>query len=331
MRKVQEFAIEQPDEIMLALVSATDALTHFQGDAAIVRSLLEISEGIDEMRRLHLDRHGRELQLVMFSDHGNAEEKVRRTGGFKQALRDAGLRPAKRLESPDQVVTVTYGMVGYGVLYVDQSNAERAARAMLGDRSVALAAWRVGDDELRLVTKSGEASIRWRDRPSRRELAYTSLRGDPLSMLETQNWMRAAGVMDDEGFASRDDWFEWRAFAEYPDAVSRLVDSLDGAWVSNSASVIFSLEPGYGWGVKAAQVGAWLRAGPLDATHGSLDRESSWGFFMTSDTDIETPRAVRADRALARWADASRCTSASLIHLGHGHHDLLHLPTIIDP
>jgi len=331
IRKVQDLALEHPDEIMLALVSATDALTHFQGDAAIVRALLEISERIDEMRRLHLDLHGRELQLVMFSDHGNADEKVRRTGGFKRALRDAGLRPAKRLESPDQVVTVTYGMVGYGVLYVDPSSAERAARAMLHDRSVALAAWRVGDEELRTVGKSGEASIRWRDRPSRREFAYTTLRGDPLGMLEIQNRMRIAGVMDDEGFASRDDWFEWSAFAQYPDAVSRLVESLDGAWVSNSASVIFSLEPGYGWGVKAAQVGAWLRAGPLDETHGSLDRESSWGFFMTSDPDIETPRAVRADRALTRWADASQCTSASLIHVGLGHHDALHSPTIIGP
>ena len=331
LKKVQQFALEQPDEIMLALVSSTDALTHFQGDAAIIRTLLEVSKQIEEMRRLHLDLHGRELQLVMFSDHGNAEEKVRRTGGFKQALRDAGLRPSKKLESPDQVVTVTYGLVGYGVLYVDPSNAERAARAMLDDHSVALAAWRVGDDELRIVSKIGEASVRWRDHPSRRELAYTTTSGDPLGMLEVQNQMRNAGVMDDDGFASRDDWFEWSAFADYPDAVSRLVESLDGAWVTNSASVIFSLKSGYGWGVKAAQVGAWLRAGPLEATHGSLDRESSWGFFMTSDPNVETPRAVRADRALVPWADASECTTASWIHVGHGHHDAFHSPSVIDP
>ena len=331
IKKVQKFALEYPDEIMLALVSATDTLTHFQGDEAIVRSLLEISDSIEDLRRRHLELYGRELQLVMISDHGNAEKKVHRAGELEKALRQAGLRPSKRLEAPDQVVAVTYGLVGYGVLYVDPSNAERAARALVEDPSVTLAAWPAGESELRVVSKSGEASIRWRDLPSRRELAYTPLVGDPLSMAETLDRMQIAGVVDDDGFASRDDWFEWSAFARYPDSVARLVDSLDGVWVSNSASVIFSLEPGYGWGVKAALVGAWLRAGPLEATHGSLDRESSWGFFMTSDPEVETPRAVRADRALVRWAEASKCASVSWIHGGHGHDDAVHSPTFIGP
>jgi hypothetical protein len=331
LKKVQQFALEYPDEIMLALVSATDTVTHFQGDAAIVRALLEVSESIAELRRLHLDLYGRELQLVMFSDHGNAEKKVQRAGELEKTLRQAGLQPSKQLGAPDQVVTVTYGLVGYGVVYTDPSNVEKAARALVGDQSVALAAWRVGASELRVISKTGEASIRWRDLPSRRELAYTPVHGDPLSMLEARAQMFDAGVMDEQGFASRDDWFEWSAFAQYPDGVARLVDSLDGAWVSNSASVIFSLEPGYGWGVKAALVGAWLRAGPLEATHGSLDRESSWGFFMTSDPEIETPPAVRADRALVPWAKASECSSISWIHVGHGHEDGLHSPSLSGP
>lgn len=331
LKKVQKFALEDPDEIMLALVSATDTLTHFQGDDAIVRSLLEISESIEELRRLHLELHGRELQLVMFSDHGNADRKVKRAGNIEKTLKQAGLQLSKRLGSPNQVVTAAYGLVGYGVLYSDPNTAEKAARALAGDPSVALAAWPVNTTELRVVSRNGEASIRWQDLPSRRELSYTPLDGDPLSMVETCDRMLAAGVMDDQGFASRDDWFEWSAFAQYPDAVSRLVDSLDGAWVSNAASVIFSLEPGFGWGVKAALVGAWLRAGPLDETHGGLDRDSTWGFFMTSDPDIETPRAVRADRALVRWADESECTSMSWIHVGHGHDDALHSPRLIGP
>lgn len=331
LKKVRKFALENPDEIMLALVSATDTLTHFQGDDAIVRSLLEVSDSIEELRGLHLRLYGRELQLVMFSDHGNADHKVKRASGLENTLKQAGLKLSKRLGSPDQVVTAAYGLVGYGVLYAEPATAERAARALTDDPSVSLAAWPVSAHELRVVSKSGEASIRWRDLPSRRELAYMPLVGDPLSFLEVLDRMRAAGVVDDDGFASRDDWFEWTAFAQYPDAVSRLVDSLDGAWVSNSASVIFSLEPGYAWGVRAAQVGAWLRAGPLDETHGSLDRDSSWGFFMTSDPTIDTPRAVRADRALVPWADASECASISWIHVGHGHDDALHSPTILGP
>ena len=99
-----------------------------------------------------------------------------------------------------------------------------------------------------------------------------------------------------------------------------MVESLNGAWVSNAATVIFSFEPGYAWGIKSAHIGAWVKAGRLEATHGGLDRESTWGFFLTSDPDLETPPAVRADLALRDWARASYCTTASLIHFGtHGH------------
>jgi hypothetical protein len=329
MASVGEFVLERPDELMLALVSATDALTHFQGDDAIVRTLMEISESIEELRRQHRELYGRDLQLVMFSDHGNADHKVHRVAGLEKTLKQAGLRPSKKLDGTDRVVGVTYGLVGYGVLYTDPSAAERAARALTLDESVSLAAWRSGEAEMTVVSHDGEATIRWRERSSQRELAYLPTHGDPLGMAGVRDRMRDAGLMDDDGFASRQAWFDWSAFERYPDAVARLVDSLDGAWVSNSASVIFSLRKGYGWGVKAAQVGAWLRAGPLDETHGSLDRESSWGFFMTSDPHLATPRAVRADSALLPWAEGGECLSASWIPVGHGPHDALHAPRLI--
>jgi hypothetical protein len=330
MEHVEEFVMSSPDDLMLALVSSTDMLTHFHGDKAIVPLIVEFSSRIEELRRRHEELFGRPLRLVMLSDHGNAPRKVHSPGGIKRILREAGLRPAKQLEQPEDVVTVTYGVVGYGVLYLDRQFAERAARAILEHEGVQLAAWMTGDQEMRLVSADGEARINWRNGPPRRYLAYRAERGDPLLLLETQARMAEAGLIDADGYASRDDWFDWSAYGEFPDAPARLVDSLDGTFVSNAATVIFSFEPGYAWGVKPAQVGAWLKAGRLEATHGGLDRESTWGFFLTSDPQVQEGGAVRADRALARWAADAACTTASVIHLGESD-GWIHSPRVVDP
>ncbi len=315
----------------MALVSSTDSLTHFQGRAATVRLVLELSDRIEQLRHRHEERFGRPLRIVMLSDHGNVGHKVRRPSGMKRLLKDAGLRPSKHLEGPDDVVGVTYGVVGYGVLYLDPVHAERAARAVLNHPGVHLAAWRQGGHELRLVSKDGEASLLWRDGRPHTYYAYEEHEGDPLHLIEIERLMRIAGVMDEHGFASRDDWFEWTAFSDYPDSPTRLVESLNGAWVSNAATVIFSFEPGYAWGAPAAHLGAWVKAGRLEATHGGLDRESTWGFFITSDPDLEVPTAVRADLALDQWAKASYCTTASLIRFSGDGHERLHGPRVAAP
>ncbi len=319
MNHVEEFVLNSPDELMMALVSSTDSLTHFHGDRAIVDLLRRFSDQIEQLRHRHQEIYGRPLRLIMLSDHGNVQRKVHRPGRVKAVLKQAGLRPRKRLEGPDDVITVTYGVVGYGVLYLDPRRAEKAARAMLEHPGVHLSAWLTGPHELRMVSVEGEARNRWRDTPTTRLLAYDVAAGDPLGALDARGALERAGALDPDGFATREDWFEVTAFSRLPDAPARLVESLDGTWVSNAATVIFSFEPGYAWGIKSAAVGAWFKAGRLEATHGGLDRESTWGFFLTSDPESRVEPAIRADRALSRWAAMSYCTTASLLEFVGAH------------
>ena len=313
LRHIERWALEAPDDVMLALLSSTDALTHLCGDDALVRVLVEFSERLDELRRRHRETRGRPLEVVLLSDHGNTGPKVRRPEGLARTLRRAGLRPAGHLQRPGDVIAPTYGIVGYGALYLEPHHAETAARAILEHEGVFLAAWKRDEHVVTLVTRDGEGRIEWRDGPPGRFLAYRPVDGDPLGLGSTMARMRQAGVLDAQGYASRSDWFDWTALERYPDAVARLVDSLDGVWVGNAATVIFSFEPGYAWGLKPAEVAAWIRAGRLEETHGGLDRQSSWGFFTASDPARDSPPAVRAERALAAWAPADPCTTASLM------------------
>ena len=318
MHHVARWVLETPDDVMLALISSTDPLMHFKGEDAVVDLLVEFSREIEDLRRGHERRERRPLDVVLLSDHGNAGGKVRRPDGLLRMLRRGGLSPAKRLGGPDDVIAQSFGIVGYGALYLDPSRAERAARIVLEHRGVGLAAWLEGESELRLLTDAGSAEIEWRSDRSGERMAYRPDRGDPFDLAATLAHMRQAGRLDAQGFASREDWFEWTARDRYPDGVARLVDSLRGTWVGNAATVIFSYEPGYAWGLKPAEVAAWIRSGRLEATHGGLDRESTWGFFMTSDPDLPTPPAVRAERALTRWSSAAGCSTAALLEFTGG-------------
>jgi hypothetical protein len=308
LRKVRELVLDSPSELMLAHIAATDSLTHFRGDDRITGVVLHVSEQVREWQTEHLDRYGRPLQVVLLSDHGNTQGKVRSKGGLKSVLKDAGLRPAKRLEGPEDVVPLTYGVVGYGALYLDRRHAETAARAVLDYPGVHLAAWVVGKGELRLLSSAGEASIRWREGPSERRLVYDPGDADPLQLSHIVLALEEEEKLDTDGFASETDWFEASAAAAFPDAPRRLVDALDGTYVLNAATVVFSLDPGHAWGLKSARFGAWVLGGKLEATHGGLDRDATWGFFLASDSSTPadgTP--LRADQALADWTGRGPC------------------------
>lgn len=322
--QVEALVLEHPSELMLALVSATDSLTHFHGDDAIVSVVRRIAERVDALARAHEQRYGRPLRVVMLSDHGNVEQKVRTPGLTRDLLREAGLQPVRSLEGERDVVGVTYGVVGYGALYLDPKLAETAARAVLGHPGVHVAAWTSAEDEVRLVSRAGEARIRWRERLGQLELAYDVDRGEPFGYAAIRAGMRDQGLFDDEGFASAEDWFEWTALSEYPDALRRLVNSLTGTWVATPATVIFSFYPGWAWGAQAAQAGAWLLGGKLEATHGALDRESTLGFFLRSDGEAPPELVLHAERVLAEFADLAPCMDASLFDGGACAHSTLH-------
>ena len=123
-----------------------------------------------------------------------------------------------------------------------------------------------------------------------------------MRLIESVGRMADDGVFDAGGFATDAEWFQYTALAEFPDPLSRLVHALDGPYVRNRATVMFSLRPGHAWGVWKARAGAWLRPGRLHATHGGLDGDSTWGFFLRSDGPVDPQPAVRAADALSDWA-----------------------------
>jgi len=299
---VEKMVLESKSDLMLAHVAATDMVMHFHGDDGTVKLLAEIAERLDDLRQRHLEERGRPLRTILLSDHGNTSGKVHVITGLRDAIRQAGLDPTKKLAGPDDVVLVAYGVVGYTVLFSDPVHAETLAVAMSAVEGVALSAFRSGDHEITVLSAEGRATVSWRTGPGGRRLAYEPRQGDPLKLRAILESMTADGLVDSDGYAGEDDWFDSSALADYPDGATRLVDSLAGRWVHNSATVIVSMEPGHASGVRSVIVGSWFKGGRLEGTHGGLDLESSSAFLLDSDPTRQDGPVVRAERALAEFS-----------------------------
>jgi len=160
LKEAENALASSPSDLVLAHVGSTDALQHLRGDDATMELLLEIDKWQIGLRRRHLEQTGRLLRLVLLSDHGNTDGKIEGAHGFKRRLRNAGLNVTNRLENEDDVVATTFGIVGYGALFLDSAHAERAARAVADHQAVAFAVWISNPGELTLVSLTGEARVR---------------------------------------------------------------------------------------------------------------------------------------------------------------------------
>jgi len=285
--------------VHVVYVAATDALTHFRGRDGLLRYLLELDRRLGDLQEEYQRRWGRCLRLALLSDHGNTEQKVRRIRGLRRRLRDAGFRVGSRLRGRDDAVAPTFGLCNYGALYVQEGRGGEAARAIAGHPHVELAAFVSVEGQVTVVSKEGSAELGWRADEKGRLFRYRPGTADPLALAETASRLAGRGALDGEGFARQLDWLVESAGEAYPNAPQRIVDSLTGAQVLHSANVLFSIEPGWAWGRRAGYIGASIKGGHLEGTHGGLDAVSSLGFLLVNDPAIDPGRAVSAVGALS--------------------------------
>ncbi|MBK9178391.1 MAG: alkaline phosphatase family protein [Acidimicrobiales bacterium] len=310
--EIEREVLASDRDVVVAYLGATDGLMHLYGDESVLDFLGELDERLAGLGRRHREERGRPLRIVLFSDHGCGSCEIRHAGGFDRLLRDAGLRVVDRLEGPDDVVAPRFGLVNYGALFLrDADRADTAARAIARHHAVELAAFSPGPNLVEVVSGAGRGRVRWHGPAGAARYAYEDVGGDPLRLTGARRRLAAGGLLDPAGYAGDDEWLRETAFEHFPDPLRRLAQALTGDRIQSRANVLFSLGPCWSWGLYSAVVGAWVRGGRLEGTHGGLDRESSLGFFLADDPTLAMPLVVRADEALAPLADAVSRTPAS--------------------
>jgi hypothetical protein len=270
-------ALEKSDKrIVLAYFDSSDLAIHLYGKWIIRGQLRAIDRLAGELSSAEDP-----VQVVVFSDHGNKMEKLRRAG-LKKALKLAGFRVSRKVTDRRSVVLPRFGLVSAAVLYAQPESQERLASTLTRAKGVDLVAYHSAG-VVHVLSADGRARIEQREKQQGTYYRYQPMEGDPLLLAGAEERLRESSQMEADGFASAEAWLRVTETHLYPDPLRRLWSSLDGL-VEQPATVIVSLQEGYYTGSPLLDLFAWMRA-----THGSLHRAQSLGMVLSTDPALFLP------------------------------------------
>lgn len=266
--------LESKQKVFLAHIASVDSLYHILSREEMRALLVEVDS---LLRELYYASAGR-LRITLFSDHGNSlvpSQPVR----LRAFLRERGWELTDRLEGPRDVVVPAYGLVGFIAVYCQPGSVAELAHTLTEIEGVDFTVWRNGGG---VVIESRRGRAQLESTKQGQLLRYRPERQDPLGLApllaeELRSNRTAAG-----GYVPGDDLFAATAQHRYPDAADRIRLWADNH-VQNRADILVSLEPGYHHGSPTFE-----RIVTLRSTHGSLDRDQSLGFAMSTDGPLPT-------------------------------------------
>jgi hypothetical protein len=291
-----------------ALIHSTDNAQHLWGD--IQSMLCTLDEKLELLRAFYRAREGRELEILILSDHGNNHAGRGKRVAIKGFLTKHGYRVAKSLSKSKDVVLPTAGVESWVEIHNLPSETSNLVKLLSDLKGVDLVTARLPDQTNRFIVRSSkgeQAEIEWDAR--RNSFKYQMESGDPLDYRGVVDALANKGELDSGGFASADAWMAETLTHRYPVALERIVRGHSTVTV-NTASILLSLNNAYvhsGWlinrGISLVKSGG---------THGALDDINSTGVLLSSfepTKDTSTSRVAalfdgfkgrRDDRSLAQ-------------------------------
>lgn len=268
------------DQDYYVYIRASDDAQHMNRD--IFGLLCRLDEQLQKLRETYKSREGRDLEIVILSDHGNnhaGRGKRVEVGAF---LAKAGYRVARSLKAPGDVVLPTTGMESWVEIHNVPAETEKLAKVLTNLEGADLVAARSPDkpNHFILMNSRGERAV-IEYRPDKNTLRYSAENGDPINYLPVVEALKQKHLLDTDGFATADDWMAETFTHQYPMALERIVRGLTRVTL-NPATILISLKNGYvhvGWlvnqGSKLVSIGG---------THGALDDLNSDGIVMSNFT-----------------------------------------------
>jgi hypothetical protein len=271
-----------------AYVRASDDAQHMNRD--ILAMLCQLDRQLQKLRANYKQREGRDLEIVILSDHGNNHAGRGKRVEIRALLEKAGYRVAKSLEDPKDVVLPTTGIESWVEIHNLPGETENLTQLLTHLPGVDVVTARDPDQTnhfLVMNSKGERAVIEWN--PERNAFRYSTEQGDPINYRPVVEALARKHLLDDNGFATADDWMAETLAHRYPMAVERIVRGLTRVTL-NPATILLSLKNGYvhdGWLVNE---GSELVT--IGGTHGGLDDLNSDGivlcnFVPTRDTSSD--------------------------------------------
>ncbi|HEX8458028.1 MAG TPA: hypothetical protein VF656_12080 [Pyrinomonadaceae bacterium] len=279
VRLKQKFRASR-EPVFFAYTGASDSLAHLGGKRLLKSFLVRLDETVKDIVR-DASADGVRLEVTIFSDHGNDFEGYRRVS-LKSALRRANFKLEAKIKNEQSVVLPQFGLVGCAVMWTRESNEERLSQTVARVRGVDFAAYEK-EGVVHVASERGTATL---ERRGARFRYLVAPEGDPLELNGILETLRRQGKVDAENFVSDEDWFAATIATVRPDVVRRVYEGT-AERVEHRANVLVNFADGYYTGSASLDVFAFLQA-----THGNLGAEQSFGFVMSNTRDL--PAHLRA-------------------------------------
>ena len=315
-----------------ALLRSPDDAQHLSAD--ILALLCTLDEKLQELRTSYRAREGRELEILILSDHGNNHAGPAKRIEIRPFLKKAGYRLSKSIQDPKDVVLPTTGIESWVEIHNSPGETERLVQLLSRMQGVDVLTARDPEQPNHFIvmnSKGERASIMWN--PVKNSFRYTDRAGDPINYLAVVDALSKKKQLDADGFAPADAWTTETMAHRYPLALERIVRGHTRAAL-NAATILISLDNAHahsGWFVRMGS--GLVRFG---GTHGALDDLNSNGILLSSfaptqDTSanrvaaffdgFKGMRAYRAEENGAEWVSgkAQALTTIARSPLDHDH------------
>jgi len=264
--------------VFYAFLKSTDGIIHLGGREKLMRLLEELDSALSQ---LYEDYKG-ELEIQVFSDHGNSLRPFKRVP-MKSHLARYRFDLASRIKTPRSAIIPGFGLCSYAPVYTDPRNRREIAECLATLEGVDFSVFLPADDAFRnghpekvteVTGPRGHARIHY-DKQSKR-FRYEQLAGDPLQLDQIIERLKTESLIDSRGFADDAVWFEATKDHRYPDALRNIWSSVR-EHVESVADVMVSFEDGFCYGSAVFD-----RIVNMAATHGSALRSTSYAFLMST-------------------------------------------------
>ena len=279
-----------------AYIRSSDDAQHLDRDIFPMLCLLD--KQLQDLRARYKAQEGRDLQILILSDHGHNHAGTGQRVKIEVFLEKAGYKITQSIVNSNDVVLPTAGIEDWVEIHNAPAETEKLAQQLTQLKGVDVLAARIPDQTNRFLvlnSKGERAVIEWNR--AKNAFRYSTEKGDPLNYGLVVEALKEKNLLDASGFATASNWMAATLTNHYPLALERIARGLTSI-VLNPATILISLDNQYvnaGWLVREGS-----RLENYGSTHGALDDLNSDGIVLSNFKPTED---TSSDRVAGQFDD----------------------------
>jgi hypothetical protein len=260
-----------------AFIVNTDFIAHTKGEKGVFRYLAELDKKLTRLRQHYRETFGRELEVILVSDHGNVFLKPKPVD-VDPVLKADGWNPSNTLNTDRDVVYVVPEILSFAPFFVNKGREEALALTLsrVEGVHVSLYASKIseGSAAVDFFSRGGKDRTRALLNLKKRTVDYRLLKGeDPFGQLKYFK----------KGPLPFSRYFQLTLGDDYPNALVRAYEGLETCTIQRP-SVLVSPRLGRVFSNKTLEL--LTKVMGLESVHGSFHRSESLGIFVSTARDL---------------------------------------------